>query len=291
MGAPLIERLAALGFGALGRMAPGTAARLAKSVYITPSSVRPASGAERALFAEAQETVVRFRQHALRCWTWGEASAPGVLLVHGWGVGPAFFSLLIERLRREGFRVTSYLCPAHGPGSVKKTTAMTWVHALRAVLEATGPFQALVGHSLGAGTIVTAARLGTRAERIVLLSPVSDLVDNTDAFGARLGLSKAIMADMRRLIWEEFLEDCAPLGRGWEDLYDVTVDAPTLLIHDEKDPVLDIKHARTIAERWPNSRLIATSGLGHFKLARQPPVLEEVAAFLKGTAAQEKRPA
>jgi pimeloyl-ACP methyl ester carboxylesterase len=259
---------------------------MARLVYTTPPRVRPLGEADRALLADGKETVVQLREHAMRCWTWGEASAPGVMLVPGWGGGPAFFTPLIERLRREGFRVTSFLGPAHGPGSAKRSTAMTWVHAFRKILEATGPFQALVGHSLGAATIVTAAKLGTRAERIVLLSAVTDLVDNTDGFGARLGLSKKIMAEMRRLIWEEFLEDCAPLGQGWEDLYEVSLDTPTLLIHDEQDPVLDIKHSRSIVERWPNSRLIATSGLGHYKLARQPSTIEEVVAFLKGTSTQ-----
>lgn len=114
---------------------------------------------------------------------------------------------------------------------------------------------------------------------------------NTDGFGARLGLSKKIMADMRRLIWEEYLEDCAPLGRGWEDLYEVSLDTPTLLIHDEQDPVVPIKNSRWLVERWPNSRLIATSGLGHYKLARHPSTIEEVVAFLKGTSTQERPPA
>ena len=277
----LLMRAMQVGGSVLGRVAPNATARFAKAIYMTAPRLRPMRDEEKALFGAAVHRTLSFRHHLLQCWTWGSPSAPGILLVHGWGGSPTIFAPLIAKLRASGWRLTTYLGPAHGEPGVRQTTAMTWVHALRQVIEEFGPFQAFVGHSLGAATIVAAARLGAVAERHVLISPVSDLIPHTEAFGARLGLSKGITARMRQLIWDEYIDDCSPLGRGWEDLYDTSGTTPTLIVHDERDPILPIDHARYMAARWPNSRLMITQGLGHFRTARDSVALEAIARFLQ----------
>jgi len=276
----LLQAMQVVG-GAVGRIAPNAAARFAKAIYTTAPRLRPMRDEEIALFGAAAHHLVSFRHYRLQCWTWGSPSAPGILLVHGWGGSPTIFGPLIARLRASGWRLTTYLGPAHGEPGVRQTTAMTWVHALRKVIEEFGPFQAFVGHSLGAATIVAAARLGAAAERHVLISPVSDLIPHTEAFGAMFGLSKDITARMRQLIWDEYIDDCSPLGRCWEDLYDTSGTTPTLIVHDERDPILPIDHARYMAARWPNGRLMITQGLGHFRTARDSVTLEAIARFLQ----------
>jgi pimeloyl-ACP methyl ester carboxylesterase len=266
---------------ALGRVAPNATVRLAKSIYTTAPRLRPMRDEEKALFGEAEYRTVPFRHHRLRCWTWGSPSAPGILLIHGWGGSPAIFGPLIAKLRASGWRLTAYLGPAHGEPGVRQTTAMTWVHALRKLTEDFGPFRAFVGHSLGAATIVAAARLGAVAERHVLISPVSSLIPHTEAFGAMFGLSKDITAKMRQLIWDEYIDDCSPLGRDWEDVYDTKGATTTLIVHDEGDPLLPLDHARYIAARWPNSHLMITQGLGHFRTARDDVTVEAIARFLQ----------
>jgi pimeloyl-ACP methyl ester carboxylesterase len=277
----LLLRVTQVVGSAVGRMAPNATARFAKRIYTTAPRLRPMRDEDKALFEAAVHRTVSFRHHRLRCWTWGSPSAPGILLVHGWGGSPTTFGPLVAKLRASGWRLTTYLGPAHGEPGVRQTTAMTWVHALRKVIEESGPFQAFVGHSLGAATIVAAARLGAVAERQVLISPVSDLIPHTEAFGARLGLSKGLTAKMRQLIWDEYIDDCHPLGRGWEDLYDTSGTTPTLIVHDERDPILPIDHARYMAARWPNSRLMITQGLGHFRTARDSVAVEAIARFLQ----------
>lgn len=283
----LLMRAAQAGGYVLGRVAPHKAARFAKSLYITPAGVRKMKREEKALFESAERRTVSFKHHSLQCWTWDGPAARSVLLVHGWGVSPTIFTPLIATLRAAGWRVSTYLGPAHGEPQVRQTTAMTWVHAMRKVVDELGPFNAFVGHSLGAATIVGVSRY-TLAERNVLVSPVSDLVHHTDEFGVRFGLSKEIVARMRQLIWDEYLDDCQPLGWRWEDLYDVSAAVPTLIMHDEDDPVLPIMHARYVAARWPNSRLVATRGLGHFRIMRHPSTLEAIEQFLRAPEAEQR---
>jgi pimeloyl-ACP methyl ester carboxylesterase len=277
----LLRKLLALSLAALERIAPRATARLAKRMYITPPKQRPATAEERRFFDTASKTIITFREHAMPYWSWDSGSGPRVLLIHGWGVGPGLFTPLIDRLVSAGFRVSTYVGPGHGKGAVKRTTAMTCVHALRHVISEKGPFDVLIGHSLGAGCIISAAKLGIQTGKIVLLSSVTDLVENTEMFGRHLGLSKSIMAEARRLIWQQFLEDCAPLGADWHEMYDSELSIPTLLLHDRSDPMLGIHHSQRVLKTWPNARLLLTDQLGHFKLARDPGTITTILEFLQ----------
>ena len=172
----------------LAWLSPNAATRTAARFYTTPPRGKPMSATDRALFSAARTGSVSFRDIALPTWEWGDGNAPRVLLVHGWGVGPWLFSPLIRALLESGFAVVTYASPGHEGDRRYQTTAMTWVHAFRAVTNSIGPFYALIGHSLGAATIICAARNGLSAKRIVLFSACSDLVENTDAFVKQLGL-------------------------------------------------------------------------------------------------------
>ncbi|HEX2686064.1 MAG TPA: alpha/beta fold hydrolase [Kofleriaceae bacterium] len=277
----LLRKPLALGLGALERIAPGATARLAARMYITPPKRRPMTAEERRLFDTAPKSTITFREHVMPYWSWESGSGPRVLMVHGWGVGPGLFTPMIDRLVSAGFRVSTYCGVAHFEGSVKRTTGMTLVHALRHVISEKGPFDVLIGHSLGAATIISAGKLGIQTGKIVLLSSVTDLVENTDVFGRHLGLSKSNMAQARKLIWQQYLEDCAPLGADWDEMYDSQLSIPTLLLHDRSDPVLGIHHSQRMLEKWPNSRLVLTDGLGHFKLPRDPGTLKTIVEFLQ----------
>ncbi|MES2937314.1 MAG: alpha/beta fold hydrolase [Pseudomonadota bacterium] len=283
------QRAAVAGGRVLSAVAPGVAARVVKSVFITAPRIRPMRPEEQALFARAERGTVAFRNYRIPTWSWGAPDAPRVLLSHGWGVAPAFFGPLIEKLVAQGWRVTTYLGPGHAEGDPRKTTGFTLVHALRAVVDALGPFDALVGHSLGAGMLIMGSKIGIAAERLVLISPVTDLVDHTDRFAAAMGMPVPVAERMRRLIYEEYNADFSPLGRYWNDLFETRVEAPTLLVHDENDELMGVSQSEYIVQRWPNARLVRTQGLGHVKILRNPAVVAGIAQFLDGSPALQAR--
>src|SRR3970040_1859537 len=90
----LLQAMQVVG-GAVGRIAPNAAARFAKAIYTTAPRLRPMRDEEIALFGAAAHHLVSFRHYRLQCWTWGSPSAPGILLVHGWGGSPTFFDTLV----------------------------------------------------------------------------------------------------------------------------------------------------------------------------------------------------
>lgn len=273
----------------LSVVAPGAAARLTQSVFTTAPRLRPMRPEEQALFGRAERGEVAFRHYRIPTWSWGAQDAPRVLLAHGWGVAPAFFGPLVEKLLAQGWHVTTYLAPAHSETRPTKTTGFTLVHALRAIIDATGPYDALVGHSLGAGMIIMGSKIGIAAERLVLISPVTDLVDHTDRFAAAMGMPVRVAERMRRRIYEQYNDDFKPLGSYWNDLFETRVASPTLLVHDENDELMGVSQSEYIVQRWPDARLVRTQGLGHVKILRNPAVVAGIAQFLDASPALQAR--
>ena len=86
---------------------------------------------------------------------------------------------------------------------------------------------------------------------------------------------------MRARIWADYKQDCVSLAADWENLYTTESDVPTLLVHDRNDSVLRPTHSTRIAERWGSATVHLTDGLGHFSVARNPEVIQQVIAFLR----------
>jgi pimeloyl-ACP methyl ester carboxylesterase len=72
----------------------------------------------------------------------------------------------------------------------------------------------------------------------------------------------------------------------WDELHLPTIarslTAAALLLHDRGDEDVRYAQAEEIAAAWPGARLIATTGLGHRGLLRDPATLREIVAFLRG---------
>jgi pimeloyl-ACP methyl ester carboxylesterase len=95
-----------------------------------------------------------------------------------------------------------------------------------------------------------------------------------ELFAARLGLTPAVVAGMRRLserrirfAWSEL--DVPALARGQR--------AKLLVVHDRDDSEIPLRDGERIAEAWPGARLEVTRGLGHHRILRDATVVARVA--------------
>ena len=72
----------------------------------------------------------------------------------------------------------------------------------------------------------------------------------------------------------------------WDELHLPTIarslTAAALLLHDRDDEDVPYAQGEEIAAAWPGARLIATTGLGHRGLLRDPDAVCETVAFLRG---------
>lgn len=279
----MIKRALALG----ERVAPRLAGRLALRLWATPPSAagrrqdnRPGPG------QESEVTLAGGHRVRVEIWTpTGSDSAGTVYLVHGWGGWRGQLGAFVEPLRAAGFRVVGFDAPAHGdsgPGQLgrNQASAIEFAEALGAVVAAHGPAAAVVAHSLGTATTILALRDGLPVGRLVLLAPSADPLLVVDAFRDQVGLGRrssvAFLVRLQRVA-----------GRPLTDLNSLAVPEsvprpPTMIIHDREDRDTAYREGERLAERWPATEFVATEGLGHHRILRDPAVVGRAVRFLAG---------
>jgi len=144
-----------------------------------------------------------------------------------------------------------------------------------------GPAYAVVGHSLGAACTAIVLLDGTPAEKAVFIAPPIDPVAFTKVLAGMLGFGERIRTRMvgigeRRTGVELASMILPPRLVGRSDL------PPALVVHDAGDPVVPVVSGRKLAEAWPESRIVETTGLGHNKILRDEKVIALVTRFLEG---------
>ena len=97
------------------------------------------------------------------------------------------------------------------------------------------------------------------------------------AFADHLRLPEPTREAMRRNLERR-------LKARWDELHLPAIVArlrtAALLVHDRSDPDVPYRHAEEIARAWPGARLLATDGLGHRAILRDPTVVRAAVAFL-----------
>jgi pimeloyl-ACP methyl ester carboxylesterase len=293
-------------FGVLELLAPRLGARLAWRAWSTP--LKPNAQAV-ARSREGGTGEVRMVRIELPDWTGrrptrrdgtpkpprsteiavellGPADGPLVYLLHGWGGWRGQFAPIGRRLAASGHRVVLIDGPNHGdsgPGAFGPNEGLLpdFSLTLAAVVREFGSAHAVLGHSLGAACTADALISGVKADRAVLLAPPIDPLTFTRYLAKALGFGERIRTRMVQIPERRagiHLADFVlpPRLVGRTDL------PPALVVHDTQDAVIPIATGRIVAEAWPDSRMIETSGLGHNRILRDEALAEAVAAFVEG---------
>jgi pimeloyl-ACP methyl ester carboxylesterase len=266
-------------FRTVGSVAPEMTARWAETLFCTPPRHQPRT-ADQAFLATGRRFTVGSEREELAVWAWtNQPDARTVVLVHGWGSRAGRFSTMGTALLARGFRVVAYDAPAHGQSTGRLSSLVEFARALRAVSDAAGPVYAVVGHSLGGAAAVLALRDGLAAERAVLIAAPADVTRFSTAFADHLRIPPVARAAMRRNLETR-------LSARWDELHLPTIARglrpAALVVHDRDDDDVPFGHAEELAAAWPGARLVATSGLGHRAVLRDPGVVAATGDFLAG---------
>lgn len=259
---------------------PGVAARLAEAAWFRPPSPR-ITDAHRGLHAEGRSIDMMIEGRVVRGWCWG--SGPRILLIHGWGSHSGWLQALVTALISAGFTAYAFDAPLHGMtgrgAEGRRTTS--FIEQARVILEVDkehGPFAAAVAHSGGCGALARAMRAGVQFQRVVLLAPMRDIGPHLLAFRTLMGLNERVSelwqrhaAHRLRFSWDDF--DLAELPGQ------VPV-PPLLVVHDSDDRETSQDDSRVIVSNWPMATLLATSGLGHRGILKDPSVVRQIVAFI-----------
>jgi pimeloyl-ACP methyl ester carboxylesterase len=203
-----------------------------------------------------------------------------VLLAHGWGGNAAQMRAFVFPLLSAGYRVIAYDQPAHGVSGGRLTGLPDFADVLAEVAWHHGGVKAVIAHSLGAAAAALSLSSGkTTFEKIVLVSPPSDLVGYSRRFARWYWIPEPVRKAMQTAIEERY-------GVLWEDLEVARIaprlGAQALVIHDRDDRMMPWQHGATVARLWPGARLLTTNGLGHRRILADENVTRAAADFIAG---------
>lgn len=262
----------------LGGWSPGLAAAYAEKLFVTPIAHR-APEDEAAFLAEGQRFDVRLpdgvgRLRRVTTWTFGGTREKTALLVHGWSGRGGQMQAIARQLLARGYKVIVFDHFGHGASESGPSSLADFVAAIKGIDRHLGPFDALVGHSLGGSASALAAAEGVNAAVVVTIGAPSAPAPALERFGKLLALPADIIAKVGSRLERRF-------GRSLGDMNPKPAErAELLIIHDRLDREVPIAEAARLAAAWPNASMLQTEGLGHRRIVRDAMIAHEVGTFV-----------
>lgn len=198
------------------------------------------------------------------------------LLIHGWNGRGTQMSVLAKELVDNEYTVYSFDAPGHGKSPNSRAIMTDFIEGALELDKSFGPFDLVVGHSLGGMSTVNALSRGLHANKAVLIGAGDIIQDIIDDFVLQLGLKKEIGKTVTRLFEKKYSKQT--------DVYDVYLNAsklnlPILVIHDIDDKDVPYTCAKHIAKHLPNGELMTTEKLGHRKILGDENVIKKIINF------------
>jgi Serine aminopeptidase, S33 len=272
-------------FPRLERFAPSLAHRYFVKLFFTPFRFPVPEKEKKAEQFSKQFSVVAAGKK-IQCYTWG-SGAP-VLVVHGWGGRATQFRRFVKPLTAAGFMVVGFDGPGHGKSEGKRTNILEFEEALQKIYEKVGQPVAVVAHSFGGGVALFAAMKGLMIPKLInIATPViGDEIINT--------YLRAINgSDSTREFFKKHVQKT--YGRTFDEftssyfIQHLPGPIDVLLIHDEGDKEVVIRHAEKFISLYPAAKLIKTSGLGHTRILKDDQVIRESVTFIRKGASGSER--
>lgn len=277
---PWALQLIRLAFQTLGRLFPGSMARLAYRLFSTPRG-RARHRSSDPWLEKARLFEFLYGKQVLKGYEWGSGEKVA-LLVHGWESRGTALRSFVPALLEEGYRVVAFDGPAHGDSAGKRTNIVHFGGAVRAILNHLGQVHSIICHSFGgASTVFALSNLpnGHQVENLVLIGVPSKmervLNDALDTMGAPKAVRRKFVQFVERKV--KFPIHHADTAKG--DLNGKV--GRILVVHDEEDHLVPFEEGQAIFEAQEGACMLVTKKLGHFKLMKNPDLIQYVARFLE----------
>ena len=281
---PLSLRASRFALSHLGKVFPGTAANIFLKLYSTPPK-RRFKPSHLQLKKSAVTSVLPFTKYAfdkdsirLMVYKWGAASKK-ILLLHGWGSSPLDFKYMIENLVLQGYEVVAFDAPAHGFSEGKQTNLVQWLHVLEQFLNTSGPYHAIIGHSLGGFT--AAFTLAIKDQHVKKLVMISSSVSAPSFFKDTFDMFKInqnVRQKVALAIKQKLLFDLDHLDLN-HHINKIKADE-VLYINDKSDMLVRHDEIQQFLAKYPSIQSFTVDGEGHFRIIKSPVVIDKIKDFI-----------
>jgi pimeloyl-ACP methyl ester carboxylesterase len=200
-----------------------------------------------------------------------------VLLVHGWsGRGTQLFSIA-EELLKNGFMTVSFDAPAHGKSSSKTTMMTEFIASIKFLEEKTGPFEIIIGHSLGGMAVLNSVDGTIKVKKIISIGAGDIITDIIKVFVGKLELKPIIVNKIKTHFYKKFNKNIDDYSGSYAAK---NVNIPTLIIHDKEDKEVPVSCAINIRQNLKQGELLITNGLGHTRILKDKLVINKIIEFI-----------
>jgi len=201
-----------------------------------------------------------------------------VLMVHGWaGRGTQLFQIA-DKVLENRMMVISFDGPAHGLSSGKQTNMMEFLEAIREVDKKYGPFDAAIGHSFGAMSLINAVADGLKVNKLATIGADNSIPRIFKYYVQKIELKPVIAKKLEKLFEDKYHATLDSLTSEHKAEH---IDIPTLVIHDSEDKFVHVSSAVAIRQNLKQGELLITHGLGHHKIFKDQFVIQRIIDFIQ----------
>jgi len=271
----VITSLAGTYLNALSHVSPGLAASTGLKLFCRPFRAKM-KDYHHQFFNTADRFSFEYDGIEIQGYRWGEGEKK-ILFLHGWQSHTFRWRNYIEALPKDQYTIYSIDAPGHGLSAGSFLTVPYYSGVIRQLIETIGHVHAVVGHSLGSFSMLHALyeQPALPVNRLILTAPPGEASDFVAVYQGMLQLSEKTMTLILKHFEEKFGK---PISWFSTSKFAHAVSLPGLIIHDEEDEEAPFHYSKKINEQWPQSRLIATKGLGHNLKSKN--VIDEIVKFI-----------
>lgn len=274
----LVLQLIRTKFTLLSLVSKKKAARQAFTLFCTPQHRNKKELPK--IFNEAEKLQFDWQRHHIQGYRWNKGGNKKVLILHGFESSVVNFDRYIRPLLRKGYEVLAFDAPAHGRSTGNQINVRIYKEFILHLLQAYGPVQSFMGHSLGGLAITLALEVTphTSETRVALIAPATETSTAIKSYFQFLQLDEGIGAEFEKLIQK--------IGGHPSAWYSVSralphLQATILWAHDEDDPMTPFSDVKPVMEQnFPNVTFRITKGLGHRRIYRDNNTSKAIIEFL-----------
>lgn len=257
------------------------ATRFAQNLFITPLKFKPPKR-EREMLEKSIVTQIAVPKLKKDIFVYqygtNKAATKKALLIHGWNGRGTQLITIANMLMRQGYDIVSFDAPGHGKSPKTKTNLTEFIASAHEVDKQFGPFDLVIGHSLGGMTTMNTLKEGLKTKKAVIIGSGDVVEDVIDDFVDQIQLKPVIS----KLIKERFEKQFNQTMQSYcVNLAAKDIKTPLLIVHDEDDLDVPVKAAYQIKKNAVNSELMITQGLGHRKILGDKKVIERIKDFIQ----------
>ncbi|MBO2545553.1 alpha/beta fold hydrolase [Salegentibacter agarivorans] len=261
----------------LSKLSPFVASRFAGQLFLTPFKYKlPEREKNMDELSKQYRAEIPKTGREIVVYEFGE-SKKKILLVHGWSGRGTQLAKIAETLKAEGFSTISFDAPAHGKAPGRKSMMLDFIDSIQFLNEKYGPFEAVIGHSLGGMATLRAVKEGLNTKKLVIIGTANSITHITREFARNLKMNRKVADKMKAHFDKKFDIDMDSYSGA---ISAKEVNVPTLVVHDEDDVDVEISSAYDIHKALENSELFITKGLGHRRILGDSKVINKITTFI-----------